>query len=319
MHAGTTTPERPPESPSQHLSHGGPSGVAHTPVAPRGVRLRRGTLADAAACGTICFEAFASIADRHRFPRDFPSPEVATELVDSLLARPDIYAVVAEVDGRVVGSNFLWEADAIAGVGPVTVDPAVQNGQVGRRLMGAVLERAREQQRAGVRLVQAAYHCRSLSLYTKLGFDAREPLSVMQGLPLRVTLPDYTVRPASEDDHAACDALCHRLQGIDRSAELLGAIRRGSARVVLREDRLVGYTTGIRFFGHSVAEGNGAMEALIADAPSFDGPGFLLPTRNGPLFRWCLAHGLRVVFPATLMSAGPYQEPAGAFLPSILY
>jgi hypothetical protein len=33
----------------------------------------------------------------------------------------------------VVGSNFLWEGDAIAGVGPITVDPAAQNGSVGRR------------------------------------------------------------------------------------------------------------------------------------------------------------------------------------------
>jgi hypothetical protein len=28
---------------------------------------------------------------------------------------------------------------------------------------------------------------------------------------------------------------------------------------------------------------------------------------------------LRVVQPMTLMSVGPYQEPQGAFLPSVLY
>jgi len=61
------------------------------------------------------------------------------------------------------------------------------------------------------------------------------------------------------------------------------------------------------------------MKALIGAAPAFLGPGFLLPTRNAELFRWCLDHGLRVVQPMTLMSVGLYNEPAGAFLPSVLY
>jgi len=39
--------------------------------------------------------------------------------------------------------------------------------------MEAVLERAKQRGFAGVRLVQAAFHNRSLSLYTKLGFDSR--------------------------------------------------------------------------------------------------------------------------------------------------
>jgi hypothetical protein len=49
------------------------------------------------------------------------------------------------------------------------------------------------------------------------------------------------------------------------------------------------------------------------------GPGMLVPTRNSDLFHWCLAQGLRVVQPMTLMSVGLYQEPSGAWLPSILF
>jgi hypothetical protein len=44
-----------------------------------------------------------------------------------------------------------------------------------------------------------------------------------------------------------------------------------------------------------------------------------MPSRNAELFRWCLASGLRVVEPMMLMSLGLYNEPKGAFLPSILY
>ena len=60
-------------------------------------------------CGSICFEAFKTISDQHNFPRDFPDPETAMGFLSHLLARGDIYSVVAEVDGRAVGSNFLWE------------------------------------------------------------------------------------------------------------------------------------------------------------------------------------------------------------------
>ena len=80
-----------------------------------------------------------------------------------------------------------------------------------------------------------------------------------------------------------------------------------------------GYSTAIGWFHHAVGETNDDLKALIAAAPSFLGPGFLLPSRNGELFRWCLANNLRVVAQATLMTIGLYNEPAGAYLPSILY
>jgi hypothetical protein len=44
-----------------------------------------------------------------------------------------------------------------------------------------------------------------------------------------------------------------------------------------------------------------------------------VPTRNSDLFRWCVTNGLRVVQPMTLMSMGLYNQPAGAFLPSISF
>ena len=131
--------------------------------------LRPAYLSDAKRGGEICFEAFKTIAERHAFPPDFPSADAATNLHSQIIARPDVYSVVAELDGRVVGSNFLWEAGAVAGVGPITVEPAVQDFAVRRRLIEAVLERARLQEDPAVRLVQAAYHNRSMGLYTKLG------------------------------------------------------------------------------------------------------------------------------------------------------
>jgi GNAT superfamily N-acetyltransferase len=281
--------------------------------------LRAGRPEDAEACGLICYQAFTTISNQHNFPPDFPSPEAAGGLMTFVLTNPGVYSVVAEIDGRVVGSNFMWEASSIAGIGPITVDPAVQNSAVGRRLMIDVLDRARERRFAGVRLVQAAFHNRSLSLYTKLGFDVREPLSALQGAPLEVQIPGYAVRAAAKEDLEACNLLCFKVHGHDRGPELTGAIQQGTATVVEHDGRVTGYATSIGFFGHAVGEGNEDLKALIGAAPEFSGPGFLLPSRNGDLFRWCLDHGLRVVQPMTLMSLGLYNEPAGAFLPSILF
>jgi predicted N-acetyltransferase YhbS len=172
--------------------------------------LRPGTPVDAAVCGPICFEAFEAIDDEHNFPWDFPSAEVATELLTMMLSNPGFYSVVAESEGNVVGSNFLDERGPIAGVGPITVDPASQNQTIGRRLMGAVLDRARERHAAGVRLLQSAFHNRSLCLYTKLGFETRETISKVNGSPLDLKFPGYDVRPARATDLAACNALCQR-------------------------------------------------------------------------------------------------------------
>ncbi|MFI5366625.1 MAG: GNAT family N-acetyltransferase [Candidatus Binatia bacterium] len=283
------------------------------------ITLRQAQPEDAADCGRICYEAFKSIAAQHNFPPDFPSPEIAADLLTRMLATPKIYAVVAEQDGRIVGSNFVDERTAIAGIGPITVDPAAQNAAVGRRLMEHILERAEHLRFPGVRLVQAAYHNRSLCLYTKLGFETREPLSTLQGPPLAMQIPGFALRAAAETDLAACNDLCFRVHGHHRGGELYDAITQGSATVVERGGRLTGYATAVAFFGHAVGETNDDIKALIAAAPAILGPGFIIPTRNSELMRWCLGNGLRLVHQLTLMTVGLYNEPRGAYLPSIVF
>ena len=167
--------------------------------------------------------------------------------------------------------------------------------------------------------MQTAYHNRSLALYTKLGFDTREPLSNLQGSAIEQEIPGYAVRSATEEDLDACNMLCLQVHGHDRGPEFLEAVRQGTAMVVEHGGRITGYTTMIGFFGHTVGESNEDLKALIGAAPAFPGPGFLLPTRNSEVLRWCLEQGLRIVQPMTLMSLGLYNEPRGAFMPSILY
>jgi hypothetical protein len=154
-------------------------------------------------------------------------------------------------------------------------------------------------------------------LYAKLGFEVREPLVVLQGPPLETKLFGYKVRHVSADDVDACNALCRRVLGYDRDGELRDAIAAGSATLVERDGRCTGYATIIGYGGHAVGETNADLKVLISAATELAGPGFLLPSRNGELLRWSLEHGLRIVKIMGLMSVGFYQDPQGAFLPSI--
>jgi ribosomal protein S18 acetylase RimI-like enzyme len=280
--------------------------------------LRAATVEDVPECGRICFDAFGAIADRHNFPRDFPSVDVAVGLMSYLISRPAYYGVVAERAGRIVGSNFMDERSTIAGIGPITVDPGRQDRGVGRALMRNVLERASSRKFAGARLVQAGYHTRSLALYVSLGFEVREPLACVQGAAIGATVPGRAVRPASADDLDDCNRVCRRVHGHDRGGDVQEAIEAGTATVVEHDGRVTGYASSLTFFGHAVGETDDDLKAMIGAATAFDGPGLLVPARS-PLLRWCLQNHLRVVQLMTLMSLGLYNEPAGAFLPSILY
>lgn len=313
---------RGPDGTGEQRSAAGPGGPAVAdgdPAPPGAIVIRRAVDADWVEAGRICYEAFARLADRHGFPHDFPTVAAASEPIRWLINHPRVHGVVAERDGRVLGSSFLDERGTIFGIGPVSVDPAAQDGQVGRRLMDATLARAREQAAPGVRLLQIAYHNRSLSLYAKLGMEVRGSFAAMHGPPLLRRLPGYEVRPAGPDDEAACNALCLRVHGHTRAGELREAIDDGTARVVERLGRITGYATRVNYFAHSVAETNDDLRALICESPDFGTPGFLVPLANHDLFRWCLDEGLRVFFVLNMMTLGLYQEPRGAWLPSVGY
>ena len=281
--------------------------------------VREATPEDGDDCGRVFYDAFESIATRHNLPIEPPSREFTDFMVGRMLADDGFVGLVADRGGEVIGSAFVDERTVIAGIGPVTVAPAAQDAGVGRALMEAVLRRERDRGTAGVRLVQTAYHYRSLALYTKLGFVVREPLSVIQGTPPALSVPGLGVRPAGEHDLAACNELCARIHGHDRGGELRDAIAAATAHVVERPGGVCGYASGFGYGSHAVAETNEQLIALISSAPAFMGVGILVPTRNTELLRWCLAHGLKLVQQSTLMTIGLYSEPSGAWLPSIAY
>ena len=286
------------------------------------VSIRSATPADAEAAARIAYEAFARIADRHRFPRDFPTLESARELAGAFIAHPAIWGVVAEREGRIVGSNFLDERAPVRGVGPITVAPEAQGLGVGRRLMEAVIERGAGA--AGIRLLQDSFNAGSLALYASLGFRVEDYAALMGGRP-RMAPPDHVqVRPLEAGDLPECERLHRAVHGDERTRELRDALDApGLTPVVARRDgRVVAYATTLADFGAAcaVAESERDMSGLVAGTLAA-GPApasFLLPTSHHELFRWCLDSGLRVVKTMTYMAMGDRRRPNGAWIPSVL-
>jgi predicted N-acetyltransferase YhbS len=284
------------------------------------VTLREAKPGDTEACAQILFDAFGGLHDHHRFPRDFPELEAAMELMQVWISHPSIWGIVAEIEGRIVGSNFLDERDPIRGVGPITVDPEGQNAGVGRKLMAAVMGRG--EGAPGIRLLQDAFHMRSLSLYESLGFDVKEPVAVMGGKPRSDPIQEVEVRPLEEGDLDKCATLCEKIHGFARKNELRDAIQAFAPFVAVHDGTIAAYASSVTFWpmNHGVAESEEDMKALLRGAASFveEPLAFLVPLRTG-LFRWGLEERLRLMKPMNLMALGEYQEPRGSWFPSVLY
>lgn len=278
---------------------------------------------DAGACGLICWAAFKAVSDRHGFPSPFPSVEAATRRVTAFIHHPAVFGLVAEIGdtGQIVGFAFLSERDPMRAIGPVAVDPAGQSRGAGRRLMEAVLGRARGA--PGVRLLQDGFNMASLALYASLGFQAKELCIALVGVPESAPLAGWCVRAMTDGDVDACEALHQRVHGFARTNDLREALASGSPVVAVQDGRLRAYMAAPALWlaNHGVADTDEAMRALIlgaarvAEAPL----SFLLPIRQGALLRWCLSQGLRATRPMTLMAMGEYQDPTGTFVPSVLY
>ena len=285
------------------------------------IQIRRATAADADECGRIIFDAFGGIARKHNFPPDFPTLEMAVGMARAVTSNPAAFGVIAESGGKIVGSNFLDQRDAIAGVGPITVDPAYQGGGVGRKLMQAVLERGREA--PGIRLVQEPFNTVSLPLYASLGFEVKEPLALMRGKPTGHASGQAEGRPMQERDLSACAQLCKNVHGWDRTNELRDSLKMFRPFVLVRHGRVAAYASAPTFWilNHGVAQTEQDMIDLLlaAGAANAEPISLLVPIRRASFFRWCIAAGLRVVKPMTLMTVGKYQDPQGAFYPSVIY
>jgi predicted N-acetyltransferase YhbS len=284
------------------------------------VAIRRAQPSDIDVCARINYEAFKDISDRHHFPTDFPTLEFSTEFIELLIESPLFFDIVAESEGAVVGCGFMDERSPIRGIGPVTVARTFQGRGTGREIMKALLERG--QDAAGIRLVQESFNMAALSLYASLGFEVKEPFVLMEGKFRSQPPHGFEVRPMASEDVGECAALCEKLCRCDRTSEIEEALNFLSPLVACQQGRIVAYTCAVSPVGHSVAQTEADMQALLLGAAAYSSEellSFQLPLRYASLFRWCLQEGLRAIKPLTVMAVGEYQSPEGCWLPSFAY
>ena len=242
---------------------------------------------DAESCGQIGYEAHKTISSAHGYPSEQPSEEFGIDLIRRLLGNPNSWGVLAERQGKTLGSIFLhkFPPSPVAVIGPLTVHPSAEGG-VGKMLMQVALSQASEENRDHIRLVQSPSHIRSFVLYTKSGFALREPLFLMQGQSLKDgdNSSSTNVRQVLDDnDVSVCNELCKSICRFSRDME-----DQRVATMLERDGVITGYAAGIGIFGHSVAKSNEELESLIVNASVIHGPGFFVPARNYELMNWLL-------------------------------
>lgn len=268
--------------------------------------------------GDICHRAFSALHDRFGIERDIPDPEVGQMILSQTVKRPDYTGVMAVVDGRIVGSNFLTFADEVAGVGPITVEPDLQAKGIGRALMQWAVDEAQRRGIRETRLFQEALNTTSLSLYTTLGFDWRDSAALMQAQPAASADPD--VRPIQRDDLRAIAGLSTASYGFSRAgdaSQLIASEVPGFIRFVDGQPQSYLFAT---LFGHAAAATDNALVSLAAQAALHLPPPlarFICPMARPGFFRRALAHGHRTVKMLSYMSLGGFTPPPGPHFPSI--
>lgn len=209
-------------------------------------------------------------------PMSLADIAIATELSEEQLwpHRPEDWSMflsmgeglVAERDGRVVGTTMAWRfGEDMATIGMVIVSPAMQGRGIGRQLMEAMIERL------GNRTILLNATAEGLPLYAKLGFVETGVIHQHQGKIKDVPLPKLRegdrVRPTGKAD-SGLPALYSAASGLDRG-NLFKALSAHSRTVVHTRDNVpMGFAMLRRFgrgwsIGPVVAADEQSAKALI--------------------------------------------------------
>lgn len=289
------------------------------------IELVRATPEHAASVGRIFFDAFDQLARRHGFVPEIFSRDFAQGAATSFTSRPDMYGIVAIENGEVIGHNFVQLTDAVAGIGPICVDPARQSRGLGRRMMQHIIDYSLREHGPMVRLYQESFNMVSLSLYAELGFTVTDPVVLLSVPPIEPG-KDASVRKLSLADVDEADALCREMQKVSRRNELTNMIKGGHAMSCFPHGRFEnGKMTGFvvpGFFGFAAGQSPRDIIDVAREAVSYYHESLqriVIPTRNGDLYREALKQGCRSIKLGQMMAMGPFEAPTGNWCPSFAY
>jgi predicted N-acetyltransferase YhbS len=277
--------------------------------APDGIALRTMTAADLPAAHALTEEV--------RWPHRLPDWEQAFRHGEG---------VVAERDGRVVGSALRWRwGPRHATVGLIVVAPSCQGRRIGHRLMTQLLD--------GLDGCSVLLHATpdGRGLYERMGFvrigEVRQHQGIAQPTPPIGLDAGWRLRPATESDLPVLQALDAGARGMPRHALVDELFRAADATVVLDRDGSARGFAMLRRFGRGhvigpvAAPDEAGAKALIAHLSGLNAGRF---TRididfDSGLAEWLESLGLlRVDAPTTMLRGAPLAPEGDARLYAIV-
>lgn len=159
------------------------------------------------------------------FPERLSKYENSYTDVDSLAES----AMVALSEGVLVGVCFLSskEDSTVRAISLLAVDPKYQHLRVGRRLMETAVQLAKDEGATSIRLVVNAHSTTSFPLYASIGFEVKEPMSLVV-LPKNTSVSappsimdgidttQWIVRQLTATDLPTCKILADKIVGHNR-------------------------------------------------------------------------------------------------------
>ena len=230
--------------------------------------IRRATREDIDVLGRFVTARSARSPINTIFRTSFPSPEAAVGVISSMITNPGFYGIVAEVNGRIAGSNFMDERATIAGIGPISVDPEVQNSGAGRAMMQHMLDRVAANRMSGrppgadrisQSLFQPVREARLRNPRTAIGND-QERRSRNRSPATQFAPPLMRMSPHAIGSISMC-------MDTNAAANCATPSRLGR-RICRASRRITGYATAIGYGGYAVGESNNELKALISAATS---------------------------------------------------
>ncbi|MFT3966001.1 MAG: GNAT family N-acetyltransferase [Sphingobium sp.] len=175
--------------------------------------------------------------------------------------------VVAESDGRIVGTTMWWTYGTdFATIGMVIVSNSAQRMGIGRQLMDVALAQL------GDRSILLNATDEGLNLYRSLGFEAVGSIYQHQGaafsVPIAELIPNERVAPMKAGEVPDIARLDHHATGMDRTPVVDYLCGYAQGVVLNREGEQAGYALFRRFgrgyaIGPTVAPDIGGAKALI--------------------------------------------------------
>ena len=273
------------------------------------------TKEDVASVGEVLYKSFNEVAARYGYAPKFQTAKEAVSLAWRLSRHHPAVLLVAEVDHRIAGLCCMSPRGAIAGIGPVAVDPEFQGRRIGHDLVQGCIDRAEGV--GSIRLFQEAYNPGSFSLYYTLGF---RPVSLLLDLFHQGNSPqqpDFNERITQFKSEDLDDLLAYdkSRSESDRIGDLKYYLNWGKIFVVKVRTEIQGYLACLPaqasvMFGPLVAESDKDAGMLFQHAMgAFEGKSFMakVMARDRELVENLKAVGYKIGSLSNLLVRGSWR------------